>query len=248
MAYFIALFHELGHMAAANLFGYKIKCISIEPFGVCLKLDDNVPECTHEFFISLAGPLVNILLVIAGVVLDYVGLSVPKVFFVANFYMLFINLLPVMPLDGGRILKAMLSQEIGDKKAQKILSYISVPVICVMAAVGVVLLFKSKVNASLLMISVFMCNNIRNCKSKTVDIVTLYSSRFVCDMAKVFYINENTTVKEAIKMLPFGELCIVAVVTDKGEVDKFITNKYILNIGESGYLNKKINDALNSYI
>ena len=234
--------HEAGHLVASKILGYSNNGIRIEPFGVCLKLSSHISDSLHEFFISMAGPFVNFILIAMGTALAYGGVNIPATFFISNFYMLFINLLPVMPLDGGRIILSVLKMEIGEKKAQKMLNYISVPVVCALAIFGVVLLFKSKMNASLLLASLFMCNNIKIIGNKSMDIVSMYDMKFDCDTARVYYMNADMTVKEAIKRLPFEELCIVFVVSEDGKTQNVITNKYVLNVSGDNYLNWKIAD------
>ncbi len=242
VAYVVAILHEIGHLLAAKFFGYKIAGIKIAPFGVCLRLADNVSDSVHELLISLAGPFVNVILLASAAVLTYVNFSVPEVFFVSNFYMLFINFLPVMPLDGGRIIRAILKSEMSEKKAQKILKFISIPVVFILTVFGIVLLVKSKVNVSLLVASLFMCNSIKIHNNKSMDIASLYTSEITCDAMKVFYISANYTVKDALKELPFEDLCLVVVVSDDGKTKQILTNKYILGISGKGYLNYKISD------
>ena len=242
IAYMVAVIHEMGHLLASKILGYSADGVKIEPFGVCLKLSSRISNSVHEFVISMAGPFVNFIMLALGTALTYSGIYIPKAFFIANFYMLFINLLPVMPLDGGRIVKSVLKAEMGEKKAQKIITYISVPVVCSIAVFGVILLFKSKLNASLLIASLFMCNNIKISNNKPMDIVSLYDTKIVCDRTKVFCVNYNLTVREVIKMLPFEEIVVVYVASDEGKILKTITNKYILGISNSNYLNLKISD------
>lgn len=242
VAYLVAMIHEAGHLIAAKLLGYSTAGVKIELFGVCLKLNDDIMSCRHEFFISIAGPLMNFVMLTSGAVCTYLGLSIPKTFMITNLYMLFINLLPVMPLDGGRVIMAVLKAEMGEKRAQKLLGYISIPIICILAVFGVVLLFKSKMNASLLLVSIFMCNNIKITGNKSTDILALYNSQIAYDTIRAFYVSEEYTVKEVIKVLPFERLCVIFVVSDDGEIKKIITNKYILGVRDANYLNLKITD------
>ena len=125
IAYMVAIIHEMGHLLASKILGYSANGMKIEPFGVCLNLSSHISNSPHEFVISMAGPFANFIMLALGTALAYSGICIPKAFFVANFYMLFINLLPVMPLDGGRIIKSVLKAEIGEKKAQKIKEFIS---------------------------------------------------------------------------------------------------------------------------
>lgn len=238
IAYLIAMLHEAGHLIAAKVLGYNVAGVKIEPFGVCMNLSGEITDCRHELVISLAGPVANVIMITAGTLLTYINVNVPEVFFISNLYMLFINLLPVMPLDGGRIVNAVLKTEFGERKAKKIVFFLSVPVVCVIAVLGVILIFKSKINYSLLIISLFMCNNIRLRSDKSMDIVSLYISEVTYGTAKVFYVNGDLTVQQIVKTLPFEGMCIIYIVSNEGKVEKITTNKYVIGLRDSYFCSK----------
>ena len=91
--YFFVLLHELAHILVANLLKIKIIDISLLPFGVNAKFDfcDNKIK---EIIIASAGPVFS--LIIACILKEY---------FIQNFFIFVVNMIPIYPLDGGRILK-----------------------------------------------------------------------------------------------------------------------------------------------
>jgi len=135
------LLHELGHALTAIRLGYPIRRITMYPIGGVATLEAQ-PSPKHEFFITIAGPLVNV--VIAGVI--YLTLRVtpgglPVVFFdgirsyvqnpdtvrsyftmlgLANASLAVFNLLPAFPMDGGRIVRSLLAMRIGQVAATRI--------------------------------------------------------------------------------------------------------------------------------
>lgn len=110
--------HELGHAAVANQLGYQIEEVSLLPFGGVAKLSYGSigfrPK--HEAYIAIAGPFVNLVMVGLAWFCEVVSLW-PRDFVVMviqlNVWIAVFNLLPGLPLDGGRILRAARARSIG---------------------------------------------------------------------------------------------------------------------------------------
>jgi Zn-dependent protease/predicted transcriptional regulator len=114
------LLHELGHAVQARRDGMEIEGITLWLFGGVAKFKGTFPSAGAEFRIAIAGPLVSLVLglVFAGAawvipspeesdaVLAWLGYI--------NLTLLAFNLLPALPLDGGRVLRAILWQVRGD--------------------------------------------------------------------------------------------------------------------------------------
>lgn len=95
-----AAFHELGHLLALRLCGAEIKMIRLRAFGTQIV---TLPIAYRkEYIVAAAGPLSNFLLLL------FSAKKLPLLALV-NFGLLFYNLLPIYPLDGGRMLRASLS-------------------------------------------------------------------------------------------------------------------------------------------
>jgi Zn-dependent protease len=110
------LLHELGHVIAARFFGVGTREITLYPFGgVAVLLKD--PDPLPEFFIALAGPLVNFLLAFALVFWInwdpffpfFRGDPIAGRLFIANIVLGIFNMIPALPMDGGRVLRAFLA-------------------------------------------------------------------------------------------------------------------------------------------
>ena len=86
----------------------------------CLSICILKKKPIHELVVAAAGPCVNLIITVFCIAL-YVFLKIDAGNYASvNMYMLIINLLPVVPLDGGRILNAYLMLELKNKKADKI--------------------------------------------------------------------------------------------------------------------------------
>ena len=108
------LAHELGHALQARREGMEIEGITLWLFGGVAKFKGEFPSAGAEFRIAVAGPLVSLALGVAFVLIAWLG-GLPEVADAVcawlgyiNLTLLVFNLLPALPLDGGRIFRAAL--------------------------------------------------------------------------------------------------------------------------------------------
>lgn len=109
----LVVIHELGHLTAAWSFGWRVTALEMLPFGGVARTDEwgTVPA-REEIVVALAGPFHNVMMVLAGFLFYLTGLWTEEwtAFFVKGNAMLAgFNLLPIYPLDGGRVLQALSS-------------------------------------------------------------------------------------------------------------------------------------------
>jgi Zn-dependent protease/CBS domain-containing protein len=114
--FFGVLLHEFGHSLVAMRYGYQIESITLWLFGGVARFTEIPEDWKQEFTIAVAGPIVSILV---GVV-SYVGFVVlplgDAVQFVLGYLALtnvalaVFNMLPGFPMDGGRVLRALLAR------------------------------------------------------------------------------------------------------------------------------------------
>ncbi len=110
----IVLIHEMGHVAAAKSFGWKVKEIKLLPFGGVAVMDDQGKgSAFEEIVVALAGPLQNAIMIGVSFVFRKSGIwsdDWADYFLKSNMIIALFNLLPVLPLDGGKILQSAMSQ------------------------------------------------------------------------------------------------------------------------------------------
>jgi stage IV sporulation protein FB len=109
----LVVIHELGHLTAAWSFGWRITALELLPFGGVARTDEwgTVPA-REEMVVALAGPFHNVMMVLVGFLFYLCGWWTEEwtAYFVKGNAMLAgFNLLPIYPLDGGRVLQALFS-------------------------------------------------------------------------------------------------------------------------------------------
>lgn len=125
----LVLGHELTHTVAAKIFGVKIFRVELFPFGGVGYLANPLEfDPKKEFIVAGAGPAFNLILFLClwNYRLGLYGIphyaGHPLVIFLckANVFLFFFNLLPALPLDGGRLLRASLSPRLGLHRATEV--------------------------------------------------------------------------------------------------------------------------------
>ncbi len=112
---FIVMMHELGHALAAAFFSWRIKRISLLPFGGVAEVDEhgNRP-LKEEALVTLAGPLQHLWMIGLAFILyqfSWLPEHYYQTFVDFNMMVLLFNLLPIWPLDGGKLVYLWRSQK-----------------------------------------------------------------------------------------------------------------------------------------
>jgi Zn-dependent protease len=150
--------HELGHALMARRFGINTLDITLYPIGGVARLERLPERPTEELLIAVAGPAVNVAiaalltpLLVLGVFLARgfpataqpalvsVGLDFLGSLLAANVGLVLFNLLPTFPMDGGRVLRALLSYRINPVKATTVA--VVVGRVLIVAGLGALLVF-----------------------------------------------------------------------------------------------------------
>lgn len=117
----IVLIHELAHILFARRLGIKVREIELLPFGGVSRMSSELElDPRKELYVSMAGPASNLALVFLSLILKNYGFwsgAWSPYFLQCNLIMAGFNLLPALPLDGGRVYRACLAQRFGLKTA-----------------------------------------------------------------------------------------------------------------------------------
>lgn len=149
--FFTILLHEMGHIYMAIKLGYKVHKGFVSVFGGGALVDETYKKSNKDAIkIGFAGPLANILLLIGSLFLaiifgplwsnyEMVFKNI-MLFALINGIVAIFNLLPIMPLDGGRILFHKLSMKYNNRKSSMITAYISLSVILVLLIFSIIMM------------------------------------------------------------------------------------------------------------
>ena len=139
LLFFCVILHELGHALTAKRFNINTKKITLLPIGGVASLEKMPEKPGQELIVALAGPAVNVIIAILlflivpmksyfGLDADSLGqlLEAPRLetllfyLFIANVMLVVFNLIPAFPMDGGRVLRALLAFTMDRARATEI--------------------------------------------------------------------------------------------------------------------------------
>ncbi len=150
--------HEITHIICAKLWGYDIAGLEILPIGAVAKIDGLIESNpAAEMSISLAGPFVNLIIALIIVaVFPYENNEMLNLYLKINIAIALYNLLPALPLDGGRAARAVLSHAMGLKSATLLCSWFGIFIGSMMTAVSIGLAIKGSFNIFLFIFGIFL--------------------------------------------------------------------------------------------
>jgi Zn-dependent protease/predicted transcriptional regulator len=175
VAFILALFgivvlHELGHALAARRYGIRTRDITLLPIGGVARLERIPEDPKQELVVAIAGPLVNVVLAVViyfVMAVDVrlaeltsatrVGGSFLMQMFLVNVMLVIFNMLPAFPMDGGRVLRALLAMRMDYVRATQIAAAVGQAMAIAFAAWGLFApVFGFQSNPFLLFIALFV--------------------------------------------------------------------------------------------
>lgn len=162
---FFSIIHELGHLLIGVILKMKVEKIEIKPYGLSISFnihpkDMNIKIYKGNLFelkkiiIALAGPIVSFS--IASIYLNIEPHYLSREYIVySNLLILLFNLIPIYPLDGGRILKGILHIEFGSKTALLLVNKISNIIMIILTVICSIAIYYYK-NISIFIICIVL--------------------------------------------------------------------------------------------
>ena len=159
------LIHELMHIAAARMLHVRVYEMELTPAGGAARLENLWRlRPAQVVLVALAGPLANLLIIIGTAAFcwwDAMDLCLGAMMIEQNLIILLFNLLPALPMDGGRVLCGLMSRRMSAAEAARAGTAISILLALALAGLSVYGLINGRVNITVPMAAAFLLVSVR---------------------------------------------------------------------------------------
>ena len=147
----LAFVHELGHLLAGIILGMKPAKLELKPYGISISFKINPNDYNKKIakgnllelkkaIVACAEPVTNLIIIIITLNLR-LNIFTSLLIIYSNILLIIFNLIPMYPLDGGRIVKSLIYLFLGKKKAEKYTNNISFIFLIIVTFMGSVATF-----------------------------------------------------------------------------------------------------------
>ena len=158
-----AILHEIGHLMAGVLLNFKPEEIRLTPMGLQISFKtqpNDINSKVKKAIIAIAGPITNFFIVVFVMIImnfssSLQNLYIYQIIVYSNLLIGLFNLIPIYQMDGGRVLKEILSIIYGRKKAYKITYITSKTVLIIITAIASIAILYIQ-NIAILLIIVYL--------------------------------------------------------------------------------------------
>lgn len=250
----IVLIHELGHVFSAKSFGWRVREVQLFPFGGVAVVEEsgNVPA-SQEIWVTLAGPLQNAWMVLLSWFMIAGGWGNEEwwlYFLHANLLVGSFNLLPILPLDGGKLLQALLSYGFSYHRTLSVTTLISLFMSLLLIVASLFPWTGGGIQLNLLIIGVFLIySNWYGYRHLSFHYMRFLMSRKVRfsrepgdnEDAQPLLVSLRHPVSEVLKMFRREKYHWIYVVGEQGKVQYVLPEQRLIDYFFSG---KKTNGAV----
>lgn len=234
----IIFIHELGHLFAAESYGWAIKEIQLLPFGGVAHVEPKTDSIKEDLIVAISGPLQNLLMIIIAFGFEKVHLwsSDWTVFFIkANIIIAIFNLIPISPLDGKRILLNFLFLFFPVRKSLMMSIFISIVLTLVFLAWSLGFMNEFKINLNGLLLTVFFVyNNYMDIKNTPYQFWRFLLKRLENGGKKrsvaavPIIIDKNVKLINALRLLRKGKYHLYYLLSEDGEIISILPEEKLL--------------------
>lgn len=158
---FFSVIHEIGHIVTGLVFRMKPEKLEVMPFGLAISFYFNENKI-KELFVTLAGPITSLVVAI---------LCTNQEMAYSNILILLFNLLPLYPLDGGRIIKTLLDMKLEVTHSEQLIDKISKITLIILTIISSIAVYYYK-NIAIFLVCIFLWFLVIQEKNgKTIDIL-----------------------------------------------------------------------------
>lgn len=211
--------HEMAHLVMARGYGLRVNEVELLPFGGVARIEDLAESDAYvESAVAVVGPISNFFLAGLAYFLGNNGWLGPEsstLFLETNLGLALFNLLPALPLDGGRLLRAYLARKVGFRRASEDLALVGRLLALLLLSVGLLALLVGYLFPSLLILAGFLLFSAGREKKEAMFVLLRHL------MSK-----RELLLSEGV--LPAAELVVLESVSLGEVVRRFLPHKYHL--------------------
>ncbi|NBI29772.1 M50 family metallopeptidase [Chengkuizengella marina] len=237
----IVFIHEMGHVVAAKNFGWDVKSVQLLPFGGVAEVETHRnTSAKEEIIVAVAGPLQNCWMI--GFVYfmqrtEMIDLVWAEYFIHANLMIALFNLLPILPLDGGKIVQALLSYKMSYHNSLKYCAWNSLFMSISIIVYACMDIFNSGVHLNLLIIGFFLLYSnwysFRNIPYYFIRFLvnrelTFAKMKVSNEKTKAIYAKPSSSISEIVRCFKRDQMHIIYVLNDFGQIQAVIPEKHII--------------------
>jgi len=223
--------HEFGHAFAGKAFGINTPDITLLPIGGVARLEQIPEDPVQELIIAAAGPAVTAVIALGAFIgggswayPPSMASSIPDVLFTTNVVLLLFNLLPAFPMDGGRVLRALLATRMSYARATQVAATVGQGFAFIFGFIGLLW------NPFLIFIALFVY--IGASQEAALAQMKDVSRRFPVSSAMVREfrtLSENSSLQEAVDALLATSQHDFPVVDETGNVTGILTRNDLIS-------------------
>ena len=181
-----AILHELGHLFAGIFLKMKPEKIEIIPVGITISFKVSIKDMNKKIgksnmlelkkiFVALAGPITNLIIILITINMQMEIIEQIEIIY-SNICIFIFNMLPIYPLDGGRIVKGVIEIKKGRKKANYYTNKVSLIITVLLTILSIVVIYHNlNISITLIMIYIWTLvikeNKLANRKQKIYEIL-----------------------------------------------------------------------------
>ncbi|MBF8378743.1 M50 family metallopeptidase [Alicyclobacillus mali] len=249
------LLHELGHAAVARSLGYKVDQIELLPFGGAVRLLNGDLGCQprHEAVVAIAGPMVNLGLGWVALAFAASGLSSSEAYqtwVTLNLWIGVFNLLPCLPLDGGRLWRANRSRTIGYARATEGAYRMAFVVSALFMALGVIAFFAGRPHIGALVLGLFLAITAwQGLRDVRIDIIRFLDGKRgrsgSTTRVRALAARMDAPIREVVRQFAPDRVHLVYVLDDAGRVVDIVEEREIIEAVFSGAWDTPVRELSN---
>lgn len=252
MAFMLAVVvHECAHIITAKAVGLNVESMYVLPFGCAAEISGyGNAEYAKEIITAAAGPAMNIFTACTLTLLPQKYLDDTMMLFVwTNVIIAAVNMLPVLPLDGGRIMMAVMKSFINERTAWRILNGLGAAAGAVMCCAGFYVILNGSLNATWFIMGMFLLGfalmslknipyiSYKNAEEKRKRLIRKGSAN-----VKHIAVMRTATLRDVLREMESSKINIVTVLNDDFSIRSTLSEIKIVNAAAKFGTEKKVGE------